>query len=134
MPERLTTTATLVGCLLHGAAYGACLRLFGMPADALLLGAVSAGIAHGLHTVTTRKAGWARIGIGTLLAGAGAPIVAAGFLLMVDFGESAQAESTIKPVAQALSAIVIGAAWPNLTGVLLTGLSDLIAKFTGGRK
>ena len=77
MPERLTTTATLVGCLLHGAAYGACLRLFGMPADALLLGAVSAGIAHGLHTVTTRKAGWARIGIGTLLAGAGAPIVAA---------------------------------------------------------
>ena len=131
MPERLTNTATLVGCLLHGAAYGACLRLFGMPADALLLGAVSAGIAHGLHTVTTRKAGWARIGIGTLLAGAGAPIVAAVALLVVDFGEAA---TTVRPVAQALAAIVIGAAWPKVSGVLLTGFSDWIAKFTGGKK
>lgn len=131
MPERLTTTATLVGCLLHGAAYGACLHLLGMPVDALLLGAISAGIAHGLREATTRKAGWSRIGIGTLLAGAGAPIVAAVALLVVDFGEAA---TTVRPVAQALSAIVIGAAWPNLTGVLLTGLSDLIAKFTGGRK
>lgn len=131
MPERLTTTATLVGCLLHGAAYGACLRLFGMPADALLLGAIAAGIAHGLREQTTRRAGWSRIGIGTLLAGSGAPVVTAVACLFVDFGA---AESTIKPVAQALSAIVIGAAWPNLTGVLLTGLSDLIAKFTGGRK
>ena len=129
MPERLTNTATLVGCLLHGAAYGACLRLFGMPADALLLGAVSAGIAHGLHTVTTRKAGWARIGIGTLLAGAGAPIVAAGFLLMVDFGESAQA---VRPLAQALAAIVLGSAWPKLSGVGIQALPNLVAKFTGG--
>ena len=129
MPERLTTTATLVGCLLHGAAYGACLRLFGMPADALLLGAVSAGIAHGLHTVTTRKAGWARIGIGTLLAGAGAPIVAAGFLLIVDFGESAQ---TVRPLAQALAAIVLGSAWPKLSGVGIKALQNLVAKFTGG--
>ena len=39
MPERiLTTSSTLAGCLLHGAAYGACLRLLGMPVDALLLG------------------------------------------------------------------------------------------------
>ena len=129
MPERLTNTTTLVGCLLHGAAYGACLRLFGMPADALLLGAVSAGIAHGLHTVTTRKAGWARIGIGTLLAGAGAPIVAAGFLLMVDFGESAQA---VRPLAQALAAIVLGSAWPKLSGVGIQALQNLVAKFTGG--
>ena len=131
MPERLTTTATLVGCLLHGAAYGTCLHLLGMPVDALLLGAISAGIAHGLNETTSRKAGLMRIGIGTLLAGAGAPVVTAVACLFVDFGA---AESTIKPVAQALSAIVIGAAWPNLTGVLLTGLSDLIAKFTGGRK
>ena len=131
MPERLTTTATLVGCLLHGAAYGACLSLLGMPADALLLGAISAGIAHGLRGPTTRRVGWSRIGIGTLLAGAGAPVAAAIACMFIDFG---QAESTIKPVAQALAAIVIGAAWPNLTGVLLTGLSDLIAKFTGGRK
>ena len=130
MPERLTTTATLVGCLLHGAAYGACLRLFGMPADALLLGAIAAGVAHGLREQTTRRKGWSRIGIGTLLAGSGAPVVTAVACMFIDFG---QAESTIKPVAQALSAIVIGAWWPNLTGVLLTGLSDLIAKFTGGR-
>ena len=132
MPERmLTTTTTLAGCLFQGAAYGACLRLLGMPVDALLLGAIAAGIAHGLREQTTRRVGWSRIGIGTLLAGAGAPIVAAVALLVLDFGEAA---TTIKPVAQALSAIVIGAAWPNLTGVLLTGLSDLIAKFTGGRK
>ena len=131
MPERITTTTTLAGCLLHGAAYGTCLHLLGMPVDALLLGAISAGIAHGLNETTSRKAGWMRIGIGTLLAGAGAPVVTAVACLFVDFGA---AESTIKPVAQALSAIVIGAAWPNLTGVLLTGLSDLIAKFTGGRK
>ena len=91
----------------------------------------AAGIAHGLREQTTRRAGWSRIGIGTLLAGSGAPVVTAVACLFVDFGA---AESTIKPVAQALSAIVIGAAWPNLTGVLLTGLSDLIAKFTGGRK
>ena len=131
MPERITTTTTLAGCLLHGAAYGTCLHLLGMPVDALLLGAISAGIAHGLNETTSRKAGWMRIGIGTLLAGSGAPVVTAVACLFVDFGA---AESTIKPVAQALSAIVIGAAWPNLTGVLLTGLSDLIAKFTGGRK
>ena len=131
MPERITTTTTLAGCLLHGAAYGTCLHLLGMPVDALLLGAISAGIAHGLNETTSRKAGWMRIGIGTLLAGSGAPVVTAVACLFVDFGA---AESTIKPVAQALSAIVISAAWPNLTGVLLTGLSDLIAKFTGGRK
>ena len=132
MPERfLTAQSSIAGCLFQSAIYGACMSLFGMPVDALLLGAIAAGIANGLRRQTTRRVGWSRIGIGTLLAGAGAPVAAAIACMFVDFG---QAESTIKPVAQALSAIVIGAAWPNLTGVLLTGLSDLIAKFTGGRK
>ena len=132
MPDRLLTAqSSLAGCLFQSAVYGACMSIFGMPVDALLLGAIAAGIAHGLREQTTRRAGWSRIGIGTLLAGSGAPVVTAVACLFVDFGA---AESTIKPVAQALSAIVIGAAWPNLTGVLLTGLSDLIAKFTGGRK
>ena len=132
MPERiLTTTTALTHCLFYGATYGTCLSLLGMPVDALLLGAIAAGIAHGLREQTTRRVGWSRIGIGTLLAGSGAPVVAAVALLVVDFGEAA---TTVRPVAQALSAIVIGAAWPSLTGVLLTGLSDLIAKFTGGRK
>ncbi len=132
MPDRIVNgSATLAGCLFQSAVYGACMSIFGMPVDALLLGAIAAGIAHGLREQTTRRAGWSRIGIGTLLAGAGAPVVTAVACMAMDFGV---AESTIKPVAQALSAIVIGAAWPNLTGVLLTGLSDLIAKFTGGRK
>lgn len=132
MPERLfATQSSIAGCLFHSAIYGACLSIFGMPVDALLLGAIAAGIAHGLREQTTRRKGWSRIGIGTLLAGSGAPVAAAMACMFIDFG---QAESTIKPVAQALSAIVIGASWPNLTGVLLTGLSDLIAKFTGGRK
>ena len=132
MPHRMIiTTTTLSGCLFHGATYGACLHLLGMPVDALLLGAIAAGIAHGLRGQTTRRVGWSRIGIGTLLAGAGAPVVTAVACLFIDFGQS---EQTIKPVTQALSAIVIGAAWPNLSGVLLTGLSDLIAKFTGGKK
>ena len=132
MPERfLTAQSSFAGCLFQSAVYGACMSIFGMPVDALLLGAIAAGIAHGLREQTTRRAGWSRIGIGTLLAGAGAPVATAVACMAMDFGA---AESTIKPVAQALSAIVIGAAWPNLTGVLLTGLSDLIAKFTGGRK
>lgn len=132
MPDRfLTAQSSIAGCLFQSAIYGACMSLFGMPVDALLLGAIAAGIAHGLREQTTRRKGWSRIGIGTLLAGSGAPVAAAIACMFIDFG---QAESTIKPVAQALSAIVIGAAWPNLTGVLLTGLSDLIAKFTGGRK
>ena len=132
MPERfLTAQSSIAGCLFQSAIYGACMSIFGMPVDALLLGAIAAGVAHGLREQTTRRKGWSRIGIGTLLAGAGAPVATAVACLFVDFGA---AESTIKPVAQALSAIVIGAAWPNLTGVLLTGLSDLIAKFTGGRK
>ena len=130
MPDRLiNTTATIADCIMRGSVYGACLSLLGMPADALLLGAVSAGIAHGLHAVTTRKAGWSRIGIGTLLAGAGAPIVAAGFLLMIDFGESAQA---VRPLAQALAAIVLGSAWPKLSGIGIQALQNLVAKFTGG--
>ena len=132
MPERLITAqSSIAGCLFQSAVYGACMSIFGMPVDALLLGAIAAGVAHGLREQTTRRKGWSRIGIGTLLAGSGAPVVTAVACLFLDFGA---AESTIKPVAQALSAIVIGAAWPNLTGVLLTGLSDLIAKFTGGRK
>lgn len=132
MPERLITAqSSIAGCLFQSAVYGACMSIFGMPVDALLLGAIAAGVAHGLREQTTRRKGWSRIGIGTLLAGSGAPVAAAIACMFIDFG---QAESTIKPVAQALSAIVIGAAWPNLTGVLLTGLSDLIAKFTGGRK
>ena len=132
MPERfLTAQSSIAGCLFQSAVYGACMSIFGMPVDALLLGAIAAGIAHGLREQTTRRVGWSRIGIGTLLAGAGAPVATAVACMAMDFGA---AESTIKPVAQALSAIVIGAAWPNLTGVLLTGLSDLIAKFTGGRK
>lgn len=132
MPDRfLTAQSSIAGCLFQSTIYGACMSLFGMPVDALLLGAIAAGVAHGLREQTTRRKGWSRIGIGTLLAGAGAPVAAAIACMFIDFG---QAESTIKPVAQALSAIVIGAAWPNLTGVLLTGLSDLIAKFTGGRK
>jgi hypothetical protein len=132
MPDRLLTAqSSFAGCLFQSALYGTCLSLFGMPVDALLLGAIAAGIAHGLREQTTRRKGWSRIGIGTLLAGSGAPVVAAVALLVVDFGEAA---TTVRPVAQALSAIVIGASWPNLTGVLLTGLSDLIAKFTGGRK
>ena len=132
MPDRfLTAQSSFAGCLLHGAAYGTCLHLLGMPVDALLLGAISAGIAHGLNETTSRKAGWMRIGIGTLLAGAGAPVATAVACMAMDFGA---AEQAVKPVTQALAAIVIGAAWPHLSGVLLTGLSDLIAKFTGGRK
>ena len=132
MPDRLITAqSSIAGCLFQSAVYGACMSIFGMPVDALLLGAIAAGVAHGLREQTTRRKGLSRIGIGTLLAGASAPVVTAVACLFVDFGA---AESTIKPVAQALSAIVIGAAWPNLTGGLLTGLSDLIAKFTGGRK
>ena len=132
MPERiLNTTTALTHCLFYGATYGACLNLLGMPVDALLLGAIAAGIAHGLRGQTTRRVGWSRIGIGTLLAGAGAPVAAAVACMALDFGA---AEQAVKPVTQALAAIVIGAAWPHLSGVLLTGLSDLIAKFTGGRK
>ena len=132
MPDRLlATTTTLAGCLFHSATYGACLSLLGMPVDALLLGAISAGIAHGLRGPTTRRVGWSRIGIGTLLAGAGAPVAVAAMVRFVDFGNSA---NHIRPVAQALAAIVIGSAWPNLSTTLLTGLSGLIAKFTGGEK
>ena len=132
MPERiLTTTTALTHCLFYGATYGACLNLLGMPVDALLLGAIAAGIAHGLRGQTTRRVGWSRIGIGTLLAGAGAPVAAAVACMALDLGA---AEQAVKPVTQALAAIVIGSAWPHLSGVLLTGLSDLIAKFTGGRK
>ena len=98
---------------------------------ALLLGAIAAGIAHGLREQTTRRVGWSRIGIGTLLAGAGAPVAVAALVLFVDLGSTA---TTVRPVAQALAAIVIGAAWPKVSGVLLTGFSDLIAKFTGGKK
>lgn len=58
MPERiLTTSSTLAGCLLHGAAYGACLRLLGMPVDALLLGvpmAVCPAGWYGCRRSTTR--------------------------------------------------------------------------------
>lgn len=127
MPERITTTTTLAGCLLHGAAYGTCLHLLGMPVDALLLGAISAGIAHGLNETTSRKAGWMRIGIGTLLAGAGAPLVAAAAFLAVDVGT---AESTLRPVTQSLAAVVIGAAWPKLSGVLFHGLQSLVSAWT----
>ena len=132
MPDRLiNTTATIADCIMRGSVYGACLSLLGMPADALLLGAMSAGIAHGLRGPTTRRVGWSRIGIGTLLAGAGAPVAVAAMVLFVDFGNSA---NHIRPVAQALAAIVIGSAWPNLSTTLLTGLSGLIDKFTGGEK
>ena len=132
MPDRLiNTTATIADCIMRGSVYGACLSLLGMPADALLLGAISAGIAHGLRGPTTRRVGWSRIGIGTLLAGAGAPVSVAALVLFVDLGSTA---TTVRPVAQALAAIVIGAAWPKVSGVLLTGFSDWIAKFTGGRK
>ena len=126
MPDRLiNTTATIADCIMRGSVYGACLSLLGMPADALLLGAISAGIAHGLRGPTTRRVGWSRIG------GAGAPVAVAAMVLFVDFGNSA---NHIRPVAQALAAIVIGSAWPNLSTTLLTGLSGLIAKFTGGEK
>ena len=132
MPERfLTAQSSIAGCLFQSAIYGACMSIFGMPVDALLLGAIAAGIAHGLRGQTTRRVGWSRIGIGTLLAGAGAPVATAVACMAMDFGA---AEQAVKPVTQALAAIVIGAAWPHLSGVLLTGLSDLIAKFTGGRK
>ena len=132
MPERLiNTTNTIADCIMRGSVYGACLSLLGMPVDALILGAIAAGIAHGLHGQTTRRVGWSRIGIGTLLAGAGAPVAVAALVLFVDLGSTA---TTIRPVAQALAAIVIGAAWPKVSGVLLTGFSDWIAKFTGGKK
>ena len=62
MPDRLiNTTATIADCIMRGSVYGACLSLLGMPADALLLGAISAGIAHGLRGPTTRRVGWSRI-------------------------------------------------------------------------
>ena len=130
MPDRIINgPATLAGCLLHGATYGACLHLLGMPIDALLLGAIAASIAHGLREATTRKAGWSRIGIGTLLAGAGAP---ATVYLLFHYVNVGDAETSIRPVAQALAAIVIGAAWPDLSVLLRKGLSNLITKFTGG--
>ena len=132
MPDRLLTAqSSFAGGLFQSAIYGACMSIFGMPVDALLLGAISAGIAHGLRGPTTRRVGWSRIGIGTLLAGAGAPVAVAAMVLFVDFGNSA---NHIRPVAQALAAIVIGSAWPNLSTTLLTGLSGLIDKFTGGEK
>ena len=89
MPDRLiNTTATIADCIMRGSVYGACLSLLGMPADALLLGAIAAGIAHGLREQTTRRAGWSRIGIGMLLAGAGAPVATAVACMFIDFGQA----------------------------------------------
>ena len=95
--------------------------LFGMPIEALILGAMAGAIAQGLNPSATRTKGISTVLVSMLLAGAFSPVAIEWLVKAIEIADNLNEQALLRPLAP----VLIGAAWPWAVPRLADGLTRL---------
>ena len=93
--------------------------LFGMPIEALILGAMAGAVAQGLNPSGTRTKGISTVLVSMLLAGAFSPVAIEWLVKAIEIADSLSEQALLRPLAP----VLIGAAWPWAVPRLADGLT-----------
>ena len=93
--------------------------LFGMPIEALILGAMAGAVAQGLNPSKSRTKGISTVLVSMLLAGAFSPVAVEWLVKSIEFSDNLNEPSLIRPFVP----VLIGAAWPWAVSHLADGLT-----------
>ena len=92
--------------------------LFGMPIEALILGAMAGAVAQGLNPSGTRTKGFSTVLVSMLLAGAFSPTAIGWLVKNIDISDGLAEEVLLRPFVP----VLIGAAWPWVVPLLADGV------------
>ena len=95
--------------------------LFGMPIEALILGAMAGAVAQGLNPSGTRTKGISTVLVSMLLAGAFSPVAIEWLIKAIEIADNLSEQALLRPLAP----VLIGAAWPWAVSRLADGLTRL---------
>ena len=93
--------------------------LFGMPIEALILGAMAGAVAQGLNPSGSRTKGISTVLVSMLLAGAFSPVAIEWLVKAIEIADSLSEQALLRPLAP----VLIGAAWPWAVSRLADGLT-----------
>ena len=93
--------------------------LFGMPIEALILGAMAGAVAQGLNPSRSRTKGISTVLVSMLLAGAFSPVAIEWLVKAIEIADSLSEQALLRPLAP----VLIGAAWPWVVPRLADGLT-----------
>ena len=93
--------------------------LFGMPIEALILGAMAGAVAQRLHPSGTRTKGISTVLVSMLLAGAFSPVAIEWLMKAIEIADNLSEQALLRPLAP----VLIGAAWPWVVPRLADGLT-----------
>ena len=93
--------------------------LFGMPIEALILGAMAGAVAQGLNPSGSRTKGISTVLVSMLLAGAFSPVAIEWLMKAIEITDSLSEQALLRPLVP----ILIGAAWPWVVPRLADGLT-----------
>ena len=111
--------------------------LFGMPIEALILGAMAGAVAQGLNPSGSRTKGISTVLVSMLLAGAFSQVAIEWLVKVVEIADSLSEQSLLRPLVP----VLIGAAWPWAVPRLADGVAliwddwvmKFVKKFGGGK-
>lgn len=106
---------------LNVGAVGVVGTFLGLPIDALILGAISGAVVHGLGRTVSRGHGIVTIMTSTLLAGAFSPVVVGWLVHYFDVGGADAETAMLKPLVP----VLIGAAWPWMLPLVSDGVKQI---------
>ena len=93
--------------------------LFGMPIEALILGAMAGAVAQGLNPSGTRTKGISTVLVSMLLAGAFSPVAIEWLMKAIEIADNLSEQALLRPLVP----VLIGAAWPWVVPRLADGLT-----------
>lgn len=93
--------------------------LFGMPIEALILGAMAGAVAQGLNPSGSRTKGISTVLVSMLLAGAFSPVAIEWLVKAIEIADNLSEQALLRPLAP----VLIGAAWPWAVSRLADGLT-----------
>ena len=93
--------------------------LFGMPIEALILGAMAGAVAQGLNPSGSRTKGISTVLVSMLLAGAFSPVAIEWLVKAIEIADNLSEQALLRPLAP----VLIGAAWPWVVPRLADGLT-----------
>ena len=96
--------------------------LFGMPIEALILGAMAGAVAQGLNPSVSRTKGFSTVLVSMLLAGAFSPVAIEWLVKAIEIADNLSEQALLRPLAP----VLIGAAWPWVVPRLADGLTRFL--------
>ena len=105
--------------VLNFGAVGIIGTLFGMPIEALILGAMAGAVAQGLNPSGSRTKGISTVLVSMLLAGAFSPVAIEWLVKAIEIADNLSEQALLRPLAP----VLIGAAWPWAVPRLADGLT-----------